>query len=335
MNVVPPDRDAPGESNNPLFAKAQNVLESHKLDITKAWLNRIIAQIDDLSTLEGFPTQESIQVSVELIEGLAAALRDPAGGREFEPGGRYYERAGMLGALGGRDAQGLVSLSQSMLALENAVWELLVQSLRKEDRNLLALVMRLREALHGVFTASTESYYIRSNTELDRLAHTDVLTGLYNRRYMVQELERHVEIFKRYRHPFSLLMLDLDYLKWINDNYGHPAGDAALKHVATMLKVNVRDVDIPCRYGGDEFVVLMPETEKDAVESVGARIIESLHKTKLKLDHSLVSLEMSVGISSCPEDGRESEELLQEADASLYRAKQRKTEALGGQGQEQ
>lgn len=334
MNVPPPHNEAAGIPPSPLLAKAESVLASHKLGITKAWLNRIIAQIDDLSTLENFPTQDSIRTAAELVEGLAAALHDPTVAREFEPGGRYYERAASLGAMGSGDAQGLVSLSQSMLALENSVWELLVESLRKEDRGLLTLVMRLREALHGIHTASTEAYFIRSNTELDRLAHTDVLTGLYNRRYMVQELERHVEIFKRYHHPFSLLMMDLDYLKWINDNYGHPAGDAALKHVATLLKVNVRDVDIPCRYGGDEFVVLMPETDKQVVEIVGTRIAESLQKTKLKIGNALVSLEMSVGISSCPEDGREAEELLQEADASLYRAKQRKAEGLRQQGQD-
>ncbi len=331
-NSTPRSLDEARSDSKPLFIKAQAVLETHKLEITKGWLSRLISQIDDLSTLEAFPTQESIRIAVELVEGLALVLRDESALREFQPGGRYYERAAVLGSIGVGDSQELVSLAQSMLALENSIWELLVQALRKEDRDLLELVVRLRSGLHGITTASTEAYYLRSSNELDRLAHTDALTGLYNRRYMGQELDRHVEIFKRYRHPFSLLMLDLDNLKWVNDTHGHPAGDSALRHLAMLLKVNVRDVDIPCRYGGDEFVVLMPETEKEVVEVVGRRIADSLHKTKLKVDGGLIAMQVSVGYSSCPVDGRESEELLQEADASLYRAKQRRQSGAASHG---
>jgi diguanylate cyclase (GGDEF)-like protein len=308
----------------PLFHKSSRILQEHKLEITKAWLGRIIGQIDDLGTLESFPTQESIRTSLELIEGLSAALDDDASLAEFEPGGRYYERAGLLGMVGSGDARGLVSLSQNVLALENAIWELLITALRSEDQDLLSMIVRLRGCLAGISMAAAETYHQRSNSELDRLAHTDVLTGLYNRRYLVQELERHVEIFKRYHHPFSLLMLDMDNLKWVNDTHGHAAGDAALRHMAMLMKVNVRDVDIPCRFGGDEFVILMPETDKEVVEVVGRRIAESLMKTKLKVEGSLVTLQVSSGSASCPADGRESEELLQEADASLYRAKQRR-----------
>ncbi len=317
-------------SLRPLFAKAEAVLEESKVQITKDWLGRIISRIDDLSSLEQFPTQESIRTSVELIEGLATSLRDESALAEFQPGGRYYKKAAELGLLGDGGQRGLVTLSQNMLALENSIWSLLLDALRKEDRELLALVVRLRSAMHGIYTSSAESYFQRSNSELDRLAHTDQLTGLYNRRYLTQELERHGEIFKRYRHPFSLLMLDLDNLKHVNDTHGHPAGDSALKHLAMLLRVNVRDVDIPCRYGGDEFIVLMPETEQSVVQVVGDRISTSLSKTKLKVGGALISLEVSVGSASCPADGTESEELLQEADASLYRSKEARKASAGG-----
>ena len=306
----------------PLFHKAEAVLESNKVQITKDWLARIIARIDDLAALEQFPTHESIRTSVELIEGLAAVLDDEATLAEFEPGGKYYTRAAELGLIGGDGGQGLVALSQNMLELENSVWALLLGALRREDREILLLVTRLRAAMHGIYTASAEAYFHKSNSELDRLAHTDQLTGLYNRRYMIQELERHGEIYKRYRHPFSILMLDLDSLKSVNDNLGHPAGDASLKHLATLLRVNVRDVDIPCRYGGDEFVVLMPDTEQKAVQIVGERIASSLAKTKLKIGPTLISLEVSVGSASCPAHGCEPSELLEEADSSLYRSKE-------------
>lgn len=322
--------NGPAAPLRPLFKKAEVVLEESKVQITKDWLGRIISRIDDLTSLEQFPTQESIRTSVELIEGLAASLRDDTTLAEFEPGGRYYERAADLGLLGDGGPRGLVALSQNMLALENSIWNLLLGALRKEDGELLALVARLRTAMHGVYTASAESYFQKSNSELDRLAHTDQLTGLYNRRYLTQELERHGEIFKRYRHPFSILMLDLDNLKHVNDTHGHPAGDSALKHLAMLLRVNVRDVDIPCRYGGDEFIVLMPETEENVVQIVGDRISTSLSKTKLKVGGALIGLEVSVGSASCPADGTESEELLKRADASLYQSKEARR--AGGPG---
>jgi diguanylate cyclase (GGDEF)-like protein len=326
VNAPSPERRGATPEAGPLFGKAQRVLEEHKLEITKSWLTRVIAGIDDLVTLEAFPTQESIQTSVELIEGLAHALRDEAVLAEFEPGGRYYERAGALGLVGGTDVRAFQSLSQSLLAFENAIWDLLMAVLRREDRQLLALVVQLRQALHGVVASSTETFCIHSSSELDKLAHTDSLTGLHNRRYLLQQLDHYLESYKRYRHPFSILMLDLDNLKAVNDSYGHVAGDAALRHLATLMTINVRDVDIPGRMGGDEFLIVMPETEKDAVEIVGNRISDSLAKTKLKTANSLISLEVSVGSASCPEDGLEAEELLQEADAALYRTKQLKAQ---------
>ena len=78
-----------------------------------------------------------------------------------------------------------------------------------------------------------------------------------------------MELYKRYRHPFAILMLDFDNLKWVNDTFGHAAGDTALTHLATVMRMNIRDVDIPCRFGGDEFLILMPEADKNAIQMVG------------------------------------------------------------------
>ncbi|MFH0916357.1 MAG: GGDEF domain-containing protein [bacterium] len=309
-----------------VLEKARRILEQHKLEITKSWLSRLISQIDDLDALERFPTQDSIRTSVELIEGLANCLRDEKTLAQFEAGGLYYKQAAILGLLQ-RDESGTIrSLAHCLDALESAIWDRLSDGMRQQDREILQLVRILRLGLHRIMTSATEAYHQQSSAELDRLAHTDTLTGLNNRRFMEQELERHVELYKRYRHPFSLLMLDFDNLKWVNDTFGHAAGDSSLQHLATLMRMNVRDVDIPCRFGGDEFVILMPEAEKNAIQAVGRRIAGSVTKTKFKLGRSLASLQVSFGTSACPEDGVESEVLLQEADASLYRAKQQKSE---------
>jgi diguanylate cyclase (GGDEF)-like protein len=309
-----------------VLEKARRILDQHKLDITKSWLSRLITQIEDLDALERFPTQEGIRTSVELIEGLANCLTDDATLAQFEAGGLYYKQAAALGLLQ-RDESGTIgSLAYSLDVLEDAIWDRLSDGLRHQDQEILELVRILRAGLHRIFTSAAEAYHFQSSAELDRLAHTDTLTGLHNRRFLDQELERHVELYKRYRHPFAVLMLDFDNLKWVNDTFGHAAGDSALKHLATLMRMNVRDVDIPGRFGGDEFLILMPEADKNAIQAVGRRIADSVTKTRFKLGRSFATLQVSFGASACPEDGVESEVLLQEADAGLYRAKQHKAE---------
>jgi len=309
-----------------VLAKAKLILEEHKIDITKSWLSNLVGKLDDLEALERFPTQESIRTSIQLIEGLANCLVDEGELAQFEQGGVYYKQAATLGCLQRDGADAIGSLADTLAALEEAIWNSLGEGLRSQDQDLLRLVRLLRLGLHRIMTAATEAYHKQSNAELDRLAHTDSLTGLYNRRYWEPELERYVELYKRYRHPFAILMLDLDNLKWVNDTFGHQAGDTALQHLGTVMRMNIRDVDIPCRFGGDEFLILMPEADKNAIQMVGRRIAESINKTRFKLGRSFASLQVSFGAAACPEDGTDAEVLLQRADATLYQAKETKKE---------
>ncbi|HEY5529959.1 MAG TPA: GGDEF domain-containing protein [Thermoleophilia bacterium] len=320
------------EPESQLHAKAQGLLRKHGLEITKRWLNQLIIGIDDFSSLDEFPTQENIRTSLELLQGLAELVGDESRLPDFQPGGRYYERAAVLGMGGGagEGAAVFASISRTMLAFENAILEQLQEDLRRDDRKIMGLVRRLHSGLHNLMLAANVACWSRTTGELDHMAHTDVLTGLNNRRLFVQELERHAQMFKRYHHPFSIMMFDLDGLKLINDTLGHHAGDDALRHLAALLRASIRDVDIACRYGGDEFLVLMPDTTRSPAEVVGARIADAMSKTKFKVDHSLVTLEVSVGNASCPEDGVQPEELLKEADAGLYRSKQQKARARTG-----
>ena len=307
-----------------VLEKAARILDEHKLEITRDWLNRLISRIDDVDSLERFPTQESVRTSLELIQGLADCLAARQSLSQFDPGGKYHKQAAALGLLQ-REGGSLGTLAESLDALEEAIWDHVAQGLRQQDREVLRLVKVLRAGLRRIMTSAAEAFHEHSSAELDRLAHTDILTGLHNRRYLEQELERHVELYKRYRRPFALLMLDFDNLKWLNDTFGHAVGDAALKHLASLMRSNIRDVDIPCRFGGDEFVILMPEADKNSIRAVGRRIAESLSRTHLKPGDSLVDLGISFGTSACPVDGTDSELLLQQADAELYAEKERKS----------
>src|SRR6266704_3823414 len=156
-----------------------------------------------------------------------------------------------------------------------------------------------------------------SRRELERLSITDDLTGLYNRRYVMEALANEVRRSRRLEHPFTLLMLDVDRFKEYNDAYGHLAGDAALARVAAILKESTRDVDCAARYGGEEFVVLLPETEAQGATETAQRIQARLARDALVGG----KLTVSVGVAQFPADGESPDELLAGADAALYQAK--------------
>ena len=105
--------------------------------------------------------------------------------------------------------------------------------------------------------------------EVQRLAVTDPLTGLYNRRHYYSLTFKEFERNKRYQVPFSILMMDVDHFKDVNDTYGHLIGDQVLRVIADLIRNNLREVDVPCRYGGEEFVITLPETKLENAEKLG------------------------------------------------------------------
>jgi len=156
-----------------------------------------------------------------------------------------------------------------------------------------------------------------SRRELERLSITDDLTGLYNRRYLMETLANEVRRSRRLDHPCALLIADVDHFKEYNDAYGHLAGDEALARIAAVLRETTRDVDCAARYGGEEFVVLMPETK-----AVGAMETAQRIRTLLAGDELVGGkLSVSIGVAQFPEDGDGPEALLARADGALYRAK--------------
>jgi len=151
--------------------------------------------------------------------------------------------------------------------------------------------------------------------ELREQAIRDPLTGLFNRRYLEETLAREVARATRGRSTLGVVMLDLDKFKLLNDTLGHTAGDAALREIGHLLRENVRAGDVACRYGGDEFIVVMPDTN---LENAGrkAQVLLDLFK------RAPSGLESSMGVVAYPAHGAMGGDLLKAADAALYRAKQ-------------
>jgi diguanylate cyclase (GGDEF)-like protein len=149
-------------------------------------------------------------------------------------------------------------------------------------------------------------------------AMTDELTGLFNHRYFQERLEREMRLADRNGDSVSLILLDLDHLKQVNDSLGHRAGDAALRRVAEIMRGNIREVDICARYGGEEFVVILPQCGSEGAIKVAERIREAIATAPIT---RIGRLTASLGVTSYPEVANTKEELIEMADRAMYLAK--------------
>ncbi|MBN1551857.1 sensor domain-containing diguanylate cyclase [bacterium] len=157
------------------------------------------------------------------------------------------------------------------------------------------------------------------------LSITDELTGIYNRRYFRQRLEREVTRSKRYKRPLTAVMIDIDHFKKYNDINGHLLGDEVLKRVAQLLENNIRKADILARYGGEEFILLLPEIDKEHAYQVAEKLRKTIEKSDFPKQEKLPykKLTISLGFSTLLEDTYNAHELLEFADIALYEAKKR------------
>ena len=160
------------------------------------------------------------------------------------------------------------------------------------------------------------------NINILNLATYDPLTGLYNRRALVEYAEREVERAKRYNHEFSIILMDIDDFKGINDTYGHAIGDIILKQVAEIIKKEIRkDIDKVGRYGGEEFIVVLPETTIEDALKLAERIRKKIFEKECRIKDYKISITLSAGVAGLRIHGDTFEEILQAADLALYQAK--------------
>ncbi len=163
---------------------------------------------------------------------------------------------------------------------------------------------------------------IRLRDTLRSQSVRDPLTGLFNRRYMEETLEREIRRAERSGAPLCLMMLDLDHFKQFNDTFGHSAGDALLRELGGILRSNVRAGDIACRFGGEEFVLILPEAPLSCAQQRAEQLREAARHLQVShMGESLGSVTVSVGLAAFPEHGGSGEALLEAADGALYRAK--------------
>ncbi len=188
------------------------------------------------------------------------------------------------------------------------------------EANNVWLEQRVRERTEAL---------VKANRQLAEAASRDFLTGLFNHRAFQEHLHEMTNQARRYGTPFSLLLLDIDHFKQVNDTYGHPAGDAVLKAIADALRSSLRDVDIVCRHGGEEFAVLLPHTMRAGGARVGTRVLDQVRETDVEWGGVTLRVTMSCGVSGWSEsEPMDARTLVAVADQALYEAKARGRDTL-------
>ena len=171
-------------------------------------------------------------------------------------------------------------------------------------------------------TSMLSSDILNAKRRITLLSRTDDLTGLLNMRAFNDLLEKEIARVTRYAQPLTVIMVDVDSLKGINDRYGHTAGSRLIRTIGQSISDSVRNTDVVARYGGDEFVIMTTHTGTDEAHMVAERIRSAIHNTSFDMQGNRISTTVSVGIASFPECVDEAIEVLDKADIALYKSKQ-------------
>jgi diguanylate cyclase (GGDEF)-like protein len=158
-------------------------------------------------------------------------------------------------------------------------------------------------------------------SRIEQMIHVDELTGLLTKRSLFRALEKELTRAQRYRHPIAVLMMDLDHFKQVNDTYGHLAGSLCLSEVGRLIRESTRETDVNGRYGGEEFVTFLPESDVAGGRIVAERIRAAMERHEFQYENAAFGVRISIGIAGWPEDGNDVESLVRAADTALYRAK--------------
>ena len=247
----------------------------------------------------------------------AGEQRGQAGRAASRPGARRHGSRGHLRRRhGGARSRGAEDLS---LKAGEATVGTLVCGSRSADglpesaqKELSMLALQAAEAL-----VRTRLY-----EESERMATTDGLTGLLNRRTFDSSLEQRLREAQRYGRPLSLLLLDVDHFKKVNDTHGHPAGDAVLSGVAKVAQKQARETDLVARYGGEEMALILPETDARGAWAIAERIRKAVEAAAHATEQGALRVTLSVGVATWTAGGESPDDLLQAADKALYRAKE-------------
>ena len=219
-----------------------------------------------------------------------------------------------------------VEMDLTLAGGRQAIFDLRISKLRKPNREWVGILVVARDVSERVDMVDDRERMIleleEAKTELTRQANFDFLTGIYNRRYFIDVAGRELVRSLRYRRPLSLIMMDIDHFKVVNDSFGHEAGDRVLFEVARAIKLDLRQIDILARFGGEEFIVLLPESNQEQARLTAEKIRLTIAELRIEELNPGFRLTISLGIAGKSADDVSSlSDLLRQADVALYAAK--------------
>ena len=249
------------------------------------------------------------------LKSLQANLRHLTWQTQMIASGDFSQRVDFMGEFSDAFNAMVIQLDESL------------QQIKEKEAELTRINKELRQEIE---LRKTTEESLRQSEELYRqLAITDPLTGIFNRRHFYQIAESELQRSCRYCRPLAVIMIDIDYFKRVNDNYGHAIGDQVLQALASLVREALRAVDIFARYGGEEFIVLLPETDLRSVRPVAERLCRKIGETPLPIEPNHINITISVGASAfdpsmqpLPSSKKVTlDQLIDLADKALYEAK--------------
>ena len=207
--------------------------------------------------------------------------------------------------------------ANSIVTIGKRAFEVAATPLNESEVSDIALLFR-----DVTLRLETERQLRQASLTLDRMAHTDALTDLFNRRYFIERLDEEFDRVSRHGSSMSVLIYDLDLFKRINDTYGHDAGDKVLKAIAQVTNQVKRSTDIACRLGGEEFALLLPETDKKGAIRLAQRLRKDIEAFPYnEYTGEALSVTASIGVATVAKSAQEAQTILKNADRALYKAK--------------
>ncbi|MFH0913329.1 MAG: GGDEF domain-containing protein [Candidatus Omnitrophota bacterium] len=260
-------------------------------------------------------TLDSTIALYDITEEICKSLDADKVFSNFKEGIKKYIEVGDCQFIKGQaDLSGYKDYTTLPLKIQDRlIGYLLVGTLKGEDKEKFYILAQ--QFLLGIKRAVLYQ-------DIQELAIIDGLTKIFNRRYYLERFKEELERSQKFNYIFSCLMIDIDYFKNYNDRYGHIVGDAILRELSKTIQETIRQIDMVGRYGGEEFSVVLSETDKEAAQFAAERIRQAIEERRIKVYDEELKITVSIGISTFPGDGKDIKALIDRADSALYRAKE-------------
>ncbi len=305
---------SPKRAREAVFGKAAAALNLDTDEMAARWAAAFRRRVSERG--EPFPV-ENLEEDVEaLVKGVAGVLQNPWSYRSFLGTGENQRIGRRIAGKHVQAGGSLISALEAYMRLRQAMILASRDVFRDSDRPFFDLMTRLNRCIDRILFAIAEGYFSAFQAEVEKQALTDALTGLGNSRRFRDALSAELKRSSRTGRPFSIVFVDVDDFKDINDQFGHVQADYILTAIGRTLATQLRGSDLLCRWGGDEFIILLPETERNEAGILAERLRAEVASCGKCGDATI-----SLGIACYPADGKDYDGLVAYADRALYVSK--------------